>query len=264
MQKALEFFSIFGGVEWGKIDTNKEPFELVKTLILEDYSYIRNDISDMTTGMPLFHSILSGAALGDGRLHSTFKKANISEEVGLKAVDELCDLGVIKLQSSKNSKKIIFNAPFTRFWFAFVSPLFKGVRDGDYKEVQDRFEKRFAEFVSYTFTQLSGELLKADFKDDPIFSLKSYWDKDIEIDIYAKTKSKKMVVGSCNYTNSKVKKSTLTKLQEKATLAKLDAVVFVLFSKVGFSSELKALKSQNIKLYTLKNFKRLVEEDEKR
>ena len=257
----MELFTIFGGTEWGKIDTNKEPFELVKTLILDDYRYIRNDVSEMTTGMPLYHSILSGAALGDGRLHSTFKKANISEDVGIKAVDELCELGVIKLQNSKNSKKIIFNAPFIKFWFAFVSPLFKGVRDGDYKEVQDRFEKRFAEFISYTFTQLSAELLKKEFQDDPIFSLKNYWDKDIEIDIYAKTKSKKVVVGSCNYTNSKLKKSTLTKLQEKATLAKLDAEIFVIFAKVGFSSELKALKSKNIKLYTLKNFKKLVEDE---
>jgi AAA+ ATPase superfamily predicted ATPase len=261
MQKALEFFSIFGGVEWGNIDTTQEPFELVEKLILDDYSYIRNDISDMTTGMPLYHSILSGAALGDARIHSALKKANVTEEVGLKALDELCELGVIKLQKSKISSKIIFNAPFIRFWFAFVSPLFKGIRDGNYDEVKQRFQNKFSDFVNQTFIQLSGELLKAEFRDDVIFSLKSYWDNGVEIDIYAKTKSKKTIVGSCRYSNAKIKKSELTKLQTKASEAKLDADIFVIVSKNGFSKELKALKGDNLKLYTLKNFKRLVEDE---
>jgi hypothetical protein len=34
----------------------------------------------------------------------------------------------------------------------------------------------------------------------------------------------------------------------------------VLFSKNGFSNELKSLKSEALKLYTLKNFKSLIED----
>ncbi len=265
----MEFFTIFGGVEWGSIDTDTEPFELIKKLILDDYTYIRNDISDMTTGMPLFHSILTGIAMGDGRTHSAFKKANVTHEVGMKAVDELCEMGVIRVEESRKkftswaedykiSDKLIFTTPFMRFWFAFVSPLFKGIKEGDYKEVQERFTNRKADFVNLTFEQLSLELLKLEFKDDPIIESGSYWDKDVELDIYAKTTSGKTIVGTCRYSNSKIKKSELTKLQEKCVTAKIEPDIYLISSKKGFSSELKSLKGENLKLFTLKNFNSLV------
>ncbi len=220
--------------------------------------------------MPLFHSILTGIALGDGRTHSAFKKANVDNEAGMKAVNELCEMGIIRREESKKefvswaedykvSDKLIFNTPFMRFWFAFVSPLFKGIKEGDYKEVQDRFANRKADFVNLTFEQLSLELLKLEFKNDPIIQSGSYWDKDVEIDIYAKTKSGKIIVGSCRYSNSKIKKSELTKLQEKCKVAKIEPDIFVLSAKNGFSSELKSLKGENLKLFTLKNFRSFLE-----
>ena len=224
----------------------------------------------MTTGMPLFHSILTGIALGDGRTHSAFKKANVDNEAGMKAINELCEMGIIRREESKKefvswaedykiSDKLMFNTPFMRFWFAFVSPLFKGIKEGDYKEVQDRFANRKADFVNLTFEQLSLELLKLEFKNDPIIQSGSYWDKDVEIDIYAKTKSGKIIVGSCRYSNSKIKKSELTKLQEKCKVAKIEPDIFVLSAKNGFSSELKSLKGENLKLFTLKNFRSFLE-----
>jgi len=106
---AIEKFSIFGGVEWGDIDTSKPTFELIEKLVLEDYTYIRNDVSELTDGMPLYHSILTAIALGDGKTHTAYKRANISKDVGDKAVDELCEIGIIKL------KKVIADKSFTLF-----------------------------------------------------------------------------------------------------------------------------------------------------
>jgi hypothetical protein len=146
-----------------------------------------------------------------------------------------------------------------RFWFAFVSPLFKGIRDGDYKEVKTRFENREREFIQLTYIELSHEFLKQNFKEDKIVEIGTYWDRDTELDIYATTASGKTVVGSCKYTKAKVKKSELTKLQEACVTAKIEADIFVLFSKKGFSSEFRSLKSESIKLFTLKHFKSLLE-----
>jgi len=39
----------------------------------------------------------------------------------------------------------------------------------------------------------------------------------------------------------------------------MKADIFVIFSKRGFSNELKSLKGENLKLFTVKNFKKLVE-----
>jgi len=243
--------------------------ELIETVILPDFSYIRNDVTELTEGMPLYHSILTGVAMGDGKTHTAYKRANVAKEVGEKAVGELCETGIIRLQKSNRvftswsesesvSNKLFFSSPFLRFWFAFVSPIFKGIRDGDYKEVRQRFANRASEFIQLPFTQLSHELLKLSFDDDPITEISTYWDNSIELDIYAQTKSGKTVVGLCKYTNSKVKKSELTRLQELCEKANIQADIFVLVSKNGFSSELKALKGEKLKLFTLKNFKKLV------
>lgn len=270
MEDAIEKFSIFGGVGWGTIDTSKPSIQLIEELILPDFRYIRNDITDVTTGLPLHHSILSGVAQGDGRTHTAFKRANVSAEVGQKAVEELRESKIITVSKPKMisnswkdgetiSNKLLFTSPFLRFWFAFVSPIFKGIRDGDYKEIRELFANRSAEFVQLPFVELSHELLKMNFIDDKIKEISTYWDNEIELDIFATTDSGKVVVGVCKYTNSKVKKSELTRLQELCEKANINADIFVIVSKSGFSNELKSLKGQNLRLITLKNFKKLVE-----
>jgi len=269
-EEAIEKFSIFGGINWSDIDTSKDSMELIEKIILPDFRYIRNDVTELTTGMPLYHSVLTGIALGDGKPHTAFKRANVTKEIGENALDELLDMGIIRLEKSKKifttwaeseavSNKLYFTSPFLRFWFAFVSPLFKGVRDGDYKEIREKFKNRESEFVQLIFTQLSFEVLKLSFKEDPIVEISSYWDNDVEIDIFAKTKSGKIIAGTTKYTNVKLKKSELTKLQESCQKAKMDVDTFVIFSKRGFSNELKSLKGENLKLFTVKSFKKLVE-----
>ncbi len=252
------------------MDTSKPTMELIESLILPDFRYIRNDVTEVTTGMPLYHSILTGIAMGDGKVHTAFKRANTSQDVGLQAVDELCDTGVIKVvKGSKHftswaenesvSNKLFFTSPFLRFWFAFVSPIFKGIRDGEYKEIRERFANRESEFIQLPFVELSHELLKLSFKDDPIVEIGTYWDNSIELDILAKTKSGKIIAGSCKYTNSKVKKSELTRLQESCEKSGIKVDTFVLISKSGYSNELKSLKGENLKLFSIKNFKTLIQ-----
>jgi len=227
---------------------------------LPDYRYIRNDIAEITTGLPLYHSILTAIAMGDGKTHSVYKRAKVSEEVGQKAVMALVESGVIKVIKAKNSDdRLQFKTPFMRFWFAFISPLFKGVRDGDFSEVKKRWENRESEFIQQTFTELSKELVRESLTGERVMNISSYYDEDIEIDIYTKTKSGKVIVGSAKYTNAKVKKSELARLEELCKKANIEADIFVIVAKKGFSNELKSLKGEKLKLFTLKNFKSLVE-----
>jgi hypothetical protein len=76
----------------------------------------------------------------------------------------------------------------------------------------------------------------------------------------AKTASGKIIAGECKYSNSKAKKSSLTKLQELCDLAQLTPDICVIVSKGGFSNELKTLKGEDVKLFALKSFKTLVED----
>jgi hypothetical protein len=268
IEDALKYFAVFGGTSWS-VDMTKPLSELIESKVLKNYTYINGDITKFTKSDKVSHSLLSAVAIGDGRVHSALKRARISRGEGEEAIDTLCDKGIIKAEYSLESppspdekidEKLNFNTPFMRFWFAFISPFFKTIKEGDYKEAKERFANREQEFSELLFLKLSHELLKKSFKEDPIVEIGSYWDRNIQIDILAKTASGKIVAGVCKYSNSKAKKSEITKLQELCNLAELTPDICVIVSKGGFSNELKTLKGEDVKLFALKNFKTLVED----
>jgi len=270
MQEAIEYFAVFGGLEDTQINTSIPLEELIEEFILEDYRYLRNVVADIATADPLLHAILSGIANGDRRTNSSFKRANVSFKIGMECVEELVDLSVLSRESSlihlsnqsnypEVSKKLLFRTPFLRFWFAFISPIFKGIRDGKFSEFHKEFQNRKTEFFQTTFEQLAQEFIKTQFKDENrVSQLGSYWDSKTTIDLVAKTNSGELIAGSCKYTNSKLKKSVLTTLQSDLKKANLPADTIILFAKNGFTNELKSLKSETLRLYTVKSFKALI------
>ena len=280
LEETIEYFAVFGGIGWD-IDTDLPIFELIETLILDNYTFFYNEIIDMTLGDKLNHAILTGIALGDRRTHSAYKRAHISEHTGAPVLEYLCRSGIISLEPSREkpplkeypnqklkkevekhqiSDKLNFVSPFMRFWFSFVAPLHRGIEKGEYAEIRERFDNRGHRFSSLVFEKLSIELLKQVSSKDPIVEISSYWDRNVEIDILAKTVSGQTIVAECKYTNTKVNKSELTKLIEKCTLANIKADHYVLFSKRGFSNELVSLQDPTLSLYTLDDFKLLLEE----
>lgn len=268
MEQAIKYFSVFGGMSWN-VDMDVPLDELIESKILNNYRYIHGDITKITESDRHSHLLLSGIAMGDRRTHSALKKARISRSDGEYAMENLFERGLLKAEYSLESppneddnidEKLNFTAPFMRFWFSFVSPFFKGIRDGDYKESQERFINREQEFSELVFTKLAMEVMKKSFKEDPITEIGSYWDRNTEIDILAKTKSGKIIAGICKNSNSKAKKTELSKLKEQCDKAELTADINVVISKSGFSNELKNLKGAELRLFALKNFKSLVED----
>jgi len=185
----------------------------------------------------------------------------VSEEVGHPAIQTLIERGVIRAKKCKGADdRLFFTLPFLRFWFAFVSPLFKGVRDGDFSEVKARWESYENEFVQLPFVELSHFVVRKMLQDDSIMEISQFWRNDgLEIDIYAKTRAKKRLIGSCKYTNNKIKKSELSRLDSLAKEAGINYDAMIIVAKKGFSKELKEQKGARLQLLTLKNFKVLVE-----
>ncbi len=269
MEEAIKFFSVFGGLDI-PVNTSIPLIEFIEKRILDDFRYFRNMVTELTQGDVSYHTILTGAALGDRRTSTAFRRAKVSKVHGLKCVDELYDMRIIDCESTMQhlcadfeqleiSEKIIFEAPFLRFWFAFISPIFKGIRDGKYDEFKKEFLNRQEEFTNQVFEQLSHEFLMKTFEDDKIDQIGRYWDDELEVDLVAKTHNGKIIVGSCKYSNNKVKKSELTLLKETCKRLSIQADTYVLFSKKGFTTELKSLKSENVKLFTARNFKILID-----
>ena len=265
-KEALEYFVVFGGMGWN-VDTSKPILELIESKLLKNYTYIHGDLTKITDSDKTSHALLSGIAMGDRRIHSALKRARISREDAEYSIKNLEDRGMLEVESSLESslseervdEKLNFTIPFMRFWFAFISPFFKGIKAGDYGEVKQRINNRESGFSNLIFEKLSYEVLKNSLKDDSIEDIGSYWDRDVEIEILAKTVSGKIIAGACKYSNSKANKTDLRKLKDRCATAELTPDVFVLFSKSGFSNELKKEKGSELKLYSLRNYNSLIE-----
>ena len=259
LEDSLMYFSVFSGFK-EKIDTSKPLNVLIEELIFKDYRYILKGINDLTTGDNLFHFVLSGGALGDSQTHTAFKRAKVSANDGEAIVKELVKLGVISLsypisinnQKNDVSAKINFKSPFIRFWFAFVSPLYQGIKNGDFTEVKKSLSNKLDEFIAFNFKQLSRDLIAEKFSEY-IVKVGSYWNGEIELDIVGVTKENEYIVGECKFANSKIKKSVVTNILEKSQKLSISPKVCIVVAKKGFSSELKSLKGDGLKLFSLKH-----------
>ncbi len=266
IDKALEYFSVFGGMGW-HVDTSIPLDTLIEKKILDNYKYIHADITTITQSNNTRHAVLTALATGDRREHSAFKKAKVSRKDGEHLIDFLIENDILILENSLEkplkeeeiSDKLYFIHPFMRFWFASVSPYYKGIKTGDYKEMKQRWTQTKIEFSNYILGELFKEVVKKSFVNDPIVSIGSYWDQRIEIDLLAKTASGKMIAGSCKYSKAKAGKNDLLKLKEDCEKAKLNIDTFVIFSKNKFSNELRKERGSDLILFSLKHITSLLE-----
>jgi len=269
MESALNYFAIFGGLDV-KIDMTKPLRTLIIRHILEEYYSIHELIAKHTKNKTPYHKILTGIALGDRRVNSAFKRADVEYDEGVKVVYELEELEIIQTETSLDfltnnfeendvADKLLFSTPFLRFWFAFVSPLYRGIKREEYNECIERFNNYQAEFMGLIFEQLCHEYIKVIFKDDEIEEIGRYWDEDKnELDILAETTSGRVIIGSCRYTNSKMKKTEISRLKDLCEKLEIVPDYVILFSKKGFTNELKSEKGESLKLYTAKSLKALL------
>lgn len=268
IEKAIEYFAVFGGMGWS-VDMTKPLEELIEEKILANYRYIHGDLTKITQSNKSHHALLSAVALGDRREYSAYRRADLTRKEGEESAAFLIKFGLLIRQASQAdpideteevSERLLFTAPFLRFWFSSVSPYYKGIKEGDFNEMKEKWENTKQSFFDQIYEALVIALVKQSFKEDWVAKIGSYWDKNTEIEILGKTKGDKVIVGSCKTSKSKANQSELSKLQEKCAKVALSPDIFVIFSKNGFSSEFKKEKSDTLKLLSLKNLKTLMED----
>lgn len=268
IEQAIEYFAVFGGMGWN-VDMTKPLEELIEEKVLANYRYIHADLTKITQSNKSHHALLSAIALGDRREHSAYRRANLTRKEGEESAAFLIKFGLLTRQASQEdpadeseevSDRLTFTAPFLRFWFSSVSPYYKRIKEGDFTEMKEKWENTKQSFLDQVYEGLIIALVKQSFKEDWIAKIGSYWDKNGEIEILGQTKAGKTVAGTCKYSKTKANKSVLNALQERCHKAKLNADIFVIFSKNGFSSEFKKEKSDILKLLSLKNLKTLMDD----
>jgi len=259
---ALEYFTVFGGTGWS-VDTSKSLDTLIEEKVLRNYEPIHKSMTRYTHNNPVYHMLLSIVALGVEHEHDAFKKAKIGRDKGEEAMDYLEKKSLLKFdfsvekplnESDGKSDRVVFRLPFMRFWFALISPHYKSISEGDFSEFTQKWHQLKTNFSILLSNLLVQELVKHSFAekfaDDPIVSIGSYYDKHTHIEILAKRKSGKMLAGACKYSKDDAKINMLISLKEKCQKAELNVSDYILFSKNGFSSEIKQITDTEITLFS--------------
>ncbi len=265
-EQLIDYFSIFGGVSELELDYFATLFEFIENSFLHKIDIISSQIEPTYILESPYREVLMAIARGDGKIYSSIKKARLNEHLGENIIDELTELGIIRLEASKEletnshkkyriQSKLRFKKPFYRFWFGFVETYRDSLQIGEKDKFIENFKAHYERLRSLVFEHLSEEFLIDYYgnKGINIVFSGSYWDKDNEFDIVALTESKEVILAECKYKDRKVCKNELTKLKSKATQSNLTAKHWVLFSKQGFSMELKNSKDKDLLLFDLQD-----------
>lgn len=283
MEIQIEYFAVFGGLGWS-VDTTKPIDFLIEELILQNFVQLNEKITELTMGEPTHKRLLRALAVGDRRIFSAFNKAGLNNGNGGSALNYLQERGLVSLEYSREeparslnpqgklkreiarhriSHKVLFSQPFIRFWFYFIAPHTHEILEKNYENLFKDFALKQNSYTSLVFEELSEVLLNYHIRDSQILSSGSYWDANIEIDILTITDKEETFVGECKWTNHKVNKKELHKLNEKCEKLDIQPTQITLFSKRGFSKELLSLASKELALYSCEDFKALVKNSSK-
>ncbi|MEA1981956.1 MAG: DUF234 domain-containing protein [Campylobacterota bacterium] len=278
MEMQISYFSVFGGLGWD-VDTSKSIPQLVQTLILENFELLNAKIEELTLNEPINKRLLRALAVGDRRVFSAFKRAGLNNGNGGGALNFLQEAGLVQMEYSRErhpreknpnaklkrkdarhriSHKVLFTHPFVRFWFYFIVPQIKNIKNGDCTQVLANIEEHINSYTSLVFEELSEVLLNYNLRESQIISSGSYWDAKVEIDILTITENEKIYVSECKWRNHKVNKKELHKLNEKCETLNIVPTQIVLFSKRGFSKELQQMQGRSLALYSSEDFEALL------
>jgi hypothetical protein len=278
MEIQISYFAVFGGLDWD-IDTTRPISELIQILILDNFEAIDAKMRELTLNNTINRKLLKALATGDRRIFSAFNKAGLNNGNGGAALNYLQEKGLIQLEYSREehprnkypktklkreearhriSHKVLFTHPFIRFWFYFIIPHIKEIESKRYDAFFKDFEMRHNSYTSLVYEELSEVLLNYNLRDAHIVSSGSYWDANLEIDILTMTKNGRIYIGECKWTNHKINKKELHKINEKCKRLGIEPTQIIFFSKRGFSKELLQLQGSDLALYSSDDFKALV------
>ncbi|MDO4673791.1 DUF234 domain-containing protein [Campylobacter sp.] len=261
----VDFYSVFDGFEGQNF--SGRLFEDIENLILKNYNKLPLSSLDKTSAYAL--TLL---AKNNRKRYSI--NAKIKHFKALNSIHYFLNSHILSLEKSKEEKliknknqkvkkelraytvqdKLIFCDHFTRFYFYFLKPNEELILRGEFEEVLRRIRAQFELYQSFCFEQLAREFLEKYFG---VLRVESYWDRKIELDLYFRDE-KLCFIGEVKFKNKKICKNILNQLHHKAKMLNLRPDYYIIFSKNGFSAELEKMPKNQVLLFDLNDFARLL------
>jgi len=247
--KYLEMFEectdIYTSIEKNILDPNAYLYN-------EPQFILQNEVNEPGT----YFSILEIIAKGDHKIGNIAGKLNKNVQNITSFLSKLVELDIIykdvpvtEANPSKSKKGLYFiKDNFFRFWFHYVLPYKSQLEMGNSAYVLKKIEENFNGYVAKTYEDLAIQYILENYD---VLKCGRWWDKSHEIDAVA-VSDDHLLAAECKYRNSKVGIDVLEALKEKVKHIETTLPVkkYILFSKSGFTEELKKLRSDEIVLIT--------------
>lgn len=259
----IEIYSLLYGVP-KYLEIFKDSDDIFKSIeknILDSNSYLYNEpqfILQNEVNEPItYFSILEIIANGEHKLGQIAGKLNKNVQNITSFISKLIELDIIykdvpitETNPQKSKKGLYFiKDNFFRFWFSYVLPFKSQLEIGNRNFVLSKIKENFNGFVSKIYEDLAVFYL---LKNYDLLKCGRWWDKDNEIDAVGIAEDH-IVVAECKYSNKKVGVDILENLKEKAKNidSNLPIKHYILFSKSGFTQDLKNQQNEEIILVEL-------------
>ncbi|MBQ7668256.1 MAG: hypothetical protein IJS47_02915 [Clostridia bacterium] len=261
-QESFVYYSIFGtNSRYIKsIDNTKSIKENIINLILKKDAEFRNEPErimkeDLRT-LSVYNKILMVIAKGADTLNTIAEKMDMTTSTCNKYLNVLVSQKVLRKEKSlyetdtKQSKYIIDNNLF-RFYYYFIPDNANILELEKYEDVYNNIEENFDKFLQKTFVDICGDYIskladenkiKLDIKEEGAF-----WDKQSKIDLI-KGDSLTSCVADCYYREDLVGIKAFEMLKNNAKKLDVADRKYYLFSKNGFTEDLKKLAKNSDEL----------------
>jgi hypothetical protein len=217
----------------------------------------------------MYNTIIEAVALGNTKLNDIFTKTHIEKSKLSVYIKNLISLEILQREFSVTtsvkeqaiSHRGLYSVTdnFFSFWYHFVFNNISELEAGDVEGIyQYSVEPELVLYTSRKFEDICRQYIrKLNISGDLPFrfdKMGRYFTGNVEIDIVAISKDKKnILIGECKYKNTPFDRGDYDSLKEKSVNNNEANKYYYLFSKSGFSKELKAMENKAIWLIPIQH-----------
>ena len=268
-EELFNIYSIYGGIPayLEHHNSNKNLVENITSNILKQDNLLYNEVTfllmqELRTPQT-YLSILRAISLGDNKLNDILVRTGLDRQIIIKYLDNLMQLRIIKREvpAGENPQKsrrglYFFTDNYFRFWFRFVYSYLSLIEEGRVQPILEKIKSDLPVVQGKIFEEVCIKYLKGNSRFIPFETkeISSWWNNNMEIDIIAIGMNNEMLFGECKYTNKPVGINVYNELKTKSTQFDSINKHYVLFSKSGFTDEMKKIaKKEKVNLKTIEN-----------
>jgi len=267
-------YSVLGGVPHylKQFDDSIPLGENIKSSILTRGSILYSEVEFLMRQelreTNMYNTIIEAIALGNTKLNDIYTKTNIDKSKLSVYIKNLISLEIIEREFSVDARikekaashRGLYGLTdnFFSFWYSFVfgnlSELEAGDTAGVYKYA---VEPELARYASHKFENICKQFVRRENISGNLpfrfNNMGRYFDGTVEIDIMATSKDKKQIIlGECKFKNTPFDLREFNALKAKLTNSNVE-IYYYLFSKSGFTDDLRRQESDNTKLINIDN-----------